>query len=64
MATSKVARDTGSTPALDASTVRRWVQRTCEAQGVPVAVTDPSVLARIVVLLGAPSHGHTSKAVA
>ena len=34
------------------SDVRAWVKRTCAAQGVPVKVTDPAVLAAVAVLLG------------
>ena len=34
------------------SDVRAWVERTCAAQGVPVKVTDPVVLAAVAVLLG------------
>jgi hypothetical protein len=51
-ATRRVARDTVVSVAFDPLAVRRWVERSCAAQGVPVEVTDPSVLARVVVLLG------------
>jgi hypothetical protein len=32
--------------------VRAWVKATCAAQGIPVKVTDPAVLAATVALLG------------
>lgn len=35
---------------LDPSVIRRWVEQTCEAQGVPVAVSDSRVLAKLAVL--------------
>ena len=50
-ATLPVARTPESTGALDASTVRRWVERTCAAQGLPVAITDPTAIAHLAVLL-------------
>ncbi len=31
---------------------RRWAERTCEAQGVPVKVTDRTAIGEVVVLLG------------
>ena len=31
---------------------RRWAERTCEAQGVPLKVTDRTAIAEVVVLLG------------
>lgn len=31
--------------------VEAWVNSSCERQGVPVVVSDPSVVARVVVLL-------------
>lgn len=39
-----------------------WVEATCAAQGVPVRVTDPGVLARVGVLMGAAqgTDGHGS----
>jgi hypothetical protein len=49
MATSPVARGP-RIAALDSSTVRRWVERTCAAQGLRVAITDPRALAQLVVL--------------
>lgn len=41
-------RGHGLTPA----EVSQWVERSCAAQGVPVLVTDPGVLARVGVLIG------------
>lgn len=38
---------TGFTPAQ----VEEWVRGSCERQGVPVVVTDPEVVCRVVVLL-------------
>ncbi len=37
---------------LDQGILAAWVEASCAAQGVPVRVTDPGVLARIGVLLG------------
>lgn len=41
--------------------VRAWVEASCLAQGVPVVVSDPAVVARVGALLGAgrrkPSGG-------
>jgi hypothetical protein len=37
---------------LSAEQVRAWVNRSCHEQRVPVAVTNPSTLSRIGVLLG------------
>lgn len=34
--------------------VRAWVERTCQAQGFTVPITDPAVLSRVGVLLGVP----------
>lgn len=34
--------------------VREWVEASCAAQGIPVAVTEMAVLAQVAVLLGAP----------
>lgn len=31
--------------------VEAWVRSSCERQGVPVVVSDPVVVARVVVLL-------------
>lgn len=42
----------GRTPALDSDdVVRRWVERTCAAQGVPPKIADPDTLRDIAVLL-------------
>ena len=38
--------------ALEASTIRRWVERTCAQQGLRVAITDRNALAQLVVLFG------------
>ena len=32
--------------------VRVWVESSCEAQGLPVVVTEPATLSRVGVLLG------------
>jgi hypothetical protein len=32
--------------------LRAWVERTCAAQGLPVKVTDPAVVAAVATLLG------------
>jgi hypothetical protein len=42
---------------LPASVVAAWVQASCAAQGVPIKVTDPTILRRVGVLLGAVSEG-------
>ncbi|GAB2767856.1 hypothetical protein GCM10027020_20870 [Nocardioides salsibiostraticola] len=34
-----------------------WVTASCEAQGVPVRVTDPTVVRRVGTLLGAATAG-------
>jgi hypothetical protein len=38
---------------LDQRVLAAWVEASCAAQGVPVRVTDPGVLARVGVLMGA-----------
>lgn len=38
---------------VDQRVLAAWVEATCAAQGVPVRVTDPGVLARVGVLMGA-----------
>lgn len=37
---------------LDRQRLAAWVEASCAAQGVPVRVTDPGVIARVGVLLG------------
>ena len=37
--------------------VARWVQTSCERQGVPMHVTDPGTLERVAVLLGRKPSG-------
>lgn len=37
--------------------VEEWVRRTTEAQGLPVKVTDPATIQKVVVLLGGPLKG-------
>jgi hypothetical protein len=58
--TSTVVRDAGSFGALDPSVICRWVQRTCAAQGLPVVVTDATVLAKVATLLGGSDHGRSN----
>lgn len=31
-----------------------WLKKTCEDSGVPLKVTDPTVIRKVAVLLGAP----------
>ena len=63
MATFEVASGRSSSGALDPSVIRRWVERTCASQGLPVVVTDAGVISRLVVLLGQPtSPEHNTKA--
>ena len=58
MATTPVARSVRS-GAPDPSAVRRWVERTCAEQGVPIHITDPRTLTRLWVLFGMPGGGPT-----
>lgn len=37
--------------AIDRATVRAWLEASCMAQGVPVGVTNPAVVALVGVLL-------------
>lgn len=39
-------------PAWEAQ-VREWTERSCAEQGVPVKVTDPTVLRKVAILMGA-----------
>lgn len=41
---------------LSAEDLAAWVAKSCAAQGVPVKVTDPTVLRRVAVLLGRDQH--------
>lgn len=38
----------------DPEAVRAWVEASCAAQGLPVTITDSTVLGRVAGLLGAP----------
>lgn len=38
---------------------REWARKTCEEQGVPVKVTDGSVIARVLTLWGKATPGAT-----
>lgn len=38
---------------VDVDSVRAWLVASCAVQGVPVHVTDPAVVSRLGVLLGA-----------
>lgn len=38
--------------AVDRDAVRAWLEASCAAQGVPVVVSDPGVIANVAVLLG------------
>lgn len=38
-----------------------WVTESCERHGVAVKVLDAAVVARVAVLLGAPSHPNSSR---
>ena len=42
---------------LPADHLASWVDASCAAQGVPARVTDPLVLARVLVLLGGEAAG-------
>ncbi len=37
---------------LDPAAVAAWVLRSCQAQGVPVRVSDPTVLSHVRALVG------------
>ena len=45
-------------PAEDA---RTWVERTCAAQGFPVKVTDPAIIAGTAALLGQTRQSGSSR---
>lgn len=45
----------GAVGRLSAERVAAWVEASCAAQGVPVKVSDPHVVARVGVLLGVRS---------
>ena len=51
----------GMTSRLSDDEVRAWVERTCQAQGVPVKVTDRAVIATVVVLLGQSRHSGSTR---
>lgn len=38
-------------PGFTTAQVEAWVKASCERQGLPVVVSDPVVVARVVVLL-------------
>lgn len=40
-------------PALGPEAVRAWLEASCAAQGIGVKLTDPAVLTKVAVLLGA-----------
>ncbi|THJ00979.1 hypothetical protein E7Z54_11470 [Nocardioides sp.] len=42
---------------LDEAALAAWVESSCAAQGVPVKVTDPTVVRRVGGLLGASPEG-------
>lgn len=46
---------------VSADVARPWVERTCEAQGVPVKVTDRAAIATVVVLLGQSRHSGSTR---
>lgn len=54
MPTDKVAAGSRPAAAFDPSVVRRWVERSCAAQGLPAKITDPSALDRLAILFGPP----------
>lgn len=37
---------------MDETELEAWVRRSCQDQGVPLKVTDPSVIRRVAALLG------------
>ena len=44
-----------------AATVRAWVERSRQEQGLPLKVTDPRVLAEVAELLGVAQTRHTGR---
>jgi hypothetical protein len=44
---------------LDAASIRDWLEQSCARQGVPVVVTDHTVVARVGVLLGGGGAART-----
>ena len=36
----------------DQAMVRAWLEASCAAQGVPVEITDPAMVARLAILFG------------
>lgn len=41
---------------MDAEELAEYVRQSCEAQGVPVKVTDPAVIRKVAALMGARVH--------
>ena len=64
MATQRVACGSGAAAVLDASVVYRWVEQSCENQGVSLKVADRAVIAQLAVLFGGESHGRSNVFVA
>lgn len=59
---SRALEDVGAQKCEWARAVVEWVRESCEAQGVPVKVTDAAVLGQVAVMLGAgrrPDVGQT-----
>ena len=48
----------------DQEPVRRWIEESCAQQGVPVKITDPEVIRKVVILLtaGRDPDGQTTLA--
>ncbi len=53
----------GAMGGIDADRLAAWVEQSCAAQGVPVKVTDVSVLSAVSVLLGGALGGSARKRV-
>lgn len=47
----------GTLDSWPAQVVAAWVAASCAGQGVPVTITDPATVARVVALLGGPDGG-------
>lgn len=51
----------GVTGSIDLRAVRAMVQRSCEAQGLPVKVSTPAVVESVATLLGSSNQASSSR---
>lgn len=47
----------------DDEACRHWLIRSCEAQGVPLKITDPATIRAVVILLGQSRHTASMRSV-